>query len=122
MTPEEIVRALAATKRPIAEGIGCLYCALCGDSWRADDVAAIPSSHRPACPWRLAVEWVEANPRIAGVCTSEYCALPNGHPGLHVPLPVLWQEAGYVEGPWTPANLRGLPADVAARWRSVTPE
>ena len=30
------------------------------------------------------------------------CALPKGHVGMHTPLPVLWQMAGFAEGPWSP--------------------
>ena len=30
------------------------------------------------------------------------CALPKGHAGGHTPLAVLWQMAGFMEGPWHP--------------------
>ncbi len=33
------------------------------------------------------------------------CSLPKGHDGLHVPLAVLWQEAGYTDGPWRGPRL-----------------
>lgn len=49
------------------------------------------------------------------VCPEENCWLPDGHEGLHVPLPVLWQEAGYVNGPWGP----GVPF---AEYRPPYPE
>lgn len=38
--------------------------------------------------------------RLREVCPDEHCSLPDGHGGFHVPLTVLWQEAGYVRGPW----------------------
>lgn len=34
------------------------------------------------------------------VCLAPDCALPLGHAGFHVPLAILWQEAGYEKGPW----------------------
>lgn len=30
-----------------------------------------------------------------------HCALPEGHDGLHAPLPVVWQLLGQIDGPWT---------------------
>lgn len=36
------------------------------------------------------------------------CALPLGHAGMHTPLPVLWQMAGFAEGPWDPERTRQL--------------
>jgi hypothetical protein len=56
-TPEDIVRALAkqdpktfvmSSRGP---GYGYWRCTLCKDEHTAD------------CPWRRAVEWVEANPK-----------------------------------------------------------
>lgn len=56
MSPEEIVRALAAVKPACCDATEC--CTLCdGHGWQASE------GHEPDCPWRLAVEWVEANPR-----------------------------------------------------------
>ncbi len=54
MTPEAIVRALAAATEPIDASYK--LCALCGGRYEDDP-------HEPDCPWRLAVEWVAANDR-----------------------------------------------------------
>jgi hypothetical protein len=53
------------------------------------------------------------------------CSLPEGHAGSHAPLPVVWQMAGFIQGPWTPPGsaVRILPTEerlprwaVARRW------
>lgn len=57
--PEWIVRALAALESNDLES-GCNLCYELGDhrfgmGYRVEE-------HNPACPWRLAREWVAANP------------------------------------------------------------
>jgi hypothetical protein len=62
--PERIVRALAAAPEPAYEA-GETYCSFCGvlipirPLFGEHDPAA---DHDPTCPWRLAREWVAANP------------------------------------------------------------
>jgi hypothetical protein len=54
-TPEDIVRALGGLKHaPDSEG-WCAFCSAPCDKphWE----------HEIDCPWRRAVEWVEANPK-----------------------------------------------------------
>ncbi len=70
MTPEQIVRALAAADPVAYDGDrwdGDYACTLCDGRWseRGGDVAARASSHEPDCPWRLAREWVAAQDRRA---------------------------------------------------------
>ncbi len=52
MTAEQIVRALAAADPTVSSGEWD-WCGTCDSRWpiEADD-------HDPACPWRMAVEWV----------------------------------------------------------------
>lgn len=55
MTAEAIVRALAAANTCTYEEEDWHSCVLC--------LASLPvraADHEPECPWRLAVEWVEA--------------------------------------------------------------
>ncbi len=58
-TAEQIVRALAAASPVVHRSDGWARCGVCaaggyiGDGRDADD-------HDPDCPWRLAVEWVDA--------------------------------------------------------------
>lgn len=59
MTPEAIVRALAAAN-PLCEHDFGSDCSLCGAPLIAIEVAA----HEPDCPWRQACEWVAAHPPI----------------------------------------------------------
>jgi hypothetical protein len=64
MDAEQIVRALAAHHAPEDEagsydGSGVSTCALCEAPWQQGDELAW---HDPGCPWRLAREWITANP------------------------------------------------------------
>jgi hypothetical protein len=52
MTPEQIVRALAAADLTVQDH-GLTGCALC-DRY----LPVLTADHEPDCPWRLAVEWV----------------------------------------------------------------
>jgi hypothetical protein len=41
------------------------------------------------------------------------CHLPKGHAGMHMPLPILWQLIGEIDGPWNPNS------DASRRLREV---
>lgn len=56
MTSEQIVRALAAANPPLAFPRGDATCMICGAVLIEDEEGT--SEHGPACPWRMAVEWV----------------------------------------------------------------
>jgi hypothetical protein len=56
MDSEQIVRMLAEEDPPIGPDLWCLFCR--ADVGRLDP----PQSHEQTCPWRLAREWVAANP------------------------------------------------------------
>lgn len=47
-----------------------------------------------------------AHPIVEGFPTDDLgsCHLPKGHDGMHTPLPVLWQMAGFMDGPWHPES------------------
>lgn len=61
MDAELIVRALAAADAPVEAEFG--MCMLCPMEFRTlDERYKDPSAHEPDCPWRLAREWVAANP------------------------------------------------------------
>lgn len=66
MTAEEIVRALAAIEDPTVDDRDYSPSADCGLCGVADDAYKHtihdPARHAESCPWRLAREWVEANP------------------------------------------------------------
>ena len=55
MDTERIVRALAAKDAPRSK-VDDLQCGLC------EEYIAPLEEHAADCPWRLAVEWVAANP------------------------------------------------------------
>jgi hypothetical protein len=62
MNAEQIVQALAQSSEPKNEGgSGDGYCLLCDATgvWMGE-------SHDPTCPWRLAQEWIAANPPRPG--------------------------------------------------------
>jgi hypothetical protein len=54
----------------------------------------------PAIPERC------GDPIAEGFPTDDLgsCHLPKGHDGMHTPLPVLWQMAGFMDGPWHPES------------------
>ena len=56
--PERIVRALAAANPADIESGECVFC----NASSADLPSTDDKEHDPTCPWRLAREWVEANP------------------------------------------------------------
>ncbi len=58
MTPEAIVRALAAADPFYRDDEDDLTCGLCGAWGPYDDGRELP--HKPDCSWRLSVEWVTA--------------------------------------------------------------
>jgi hypothetical protein len=64
MDAEQIVRALAAAESPDCDSIPPTSCVLC----RADEFPPQsgslnePTGHAADCPWRLAREWVAAQP------------------------------------------------------------
>lgn len=63
MDLEGIVRALAAEEAPVDGEF--FYCHLCKADWGLGAFEAPynnPAEHKPDCPWRLAREWVAANP------------------------------------------------------------
>ena len=60
MDAEEIVRRLAGAVEPRAdygEAWG-EYCTLCAADMPLDNNESPLTDHKPSCPWRLAVEWV----------------------------------------------------------------
>jgi hypothetical protein len=60
---ERIVRALAAEEAPIdSDYQGCRLCGQLIHDRLEGDRFGIAEYHKPACPWRMAREWVEANP------------------------------------------------------------
>lgn len=68
MTAEEIVRALAAADPVVVSALnsGWEYAGTCyGPDYACGvcrtEASLAPETHKPDCPWRLAVEWVEAN-------------------------------------------------------------
>ncbi len=64
-TAEDIVRALAACDEPLEEGYDTCAMPECG-ALRVDHGPERPiEEHRPDCPYRMAREWVEANPRAS---------------------------------------------------------
>ena len=67
--------------------------------FRTDKQMAV--SRCPRCGGRL-----DSDIPGAKICSDPDCSLPEDHVGLHVPLQVLWQEAGYTKGPW---NREGGP-------------
>jgi hypothetical protein len=61
MDVEQIVRALAVADAPVEAEFG--QCMLCPAEFRTrDEGYKDPARHKPDCPWRLAREWVAANP------------------------------------------------------------
>jgi hypothetical protein len=58
-TPEDIVRALATKEAPVSEVTG--ECDYCGEYVGSFEPRL--GRHGASCPWRRAVEWVEANPK-----------------------------------------------------------
>jgi hypothetical protein len=76
MDAERIVRALAAASEP-AYDAGEKYCSFCGAElpYGTED----PAAHEPTCPWRLAREWVVANPTVV-IATASAPLLDKNDP------------------------------------------
>jgi hypothetical protein len=74
--PERIVRALAARNYPTDDS-GYDVCGLCEAS--DHDGQFGPLIHEPDCPWRLAREWVAANPSFTemGPTTVTHVVVPG---------------------------------------------
>jgi len=79
MSPEEIVRKLAAAQPPISSSMDGPCCALC-DTYPPHREL---TQHSPRCPWRMAREWVEQNP--PGGRSKPPATPPAGH-GRLVPI------------------------------------
>jgi hypothetical protein len=63
---EQIVRALAAADPIHVDLRYTTACALCDAAGRFESEA----SHKPDCPWRLAVEWVAVAGAVAPVAEN----------------------------------------------------
>jgi hypothetical protein len=127
LAPWELAAAIAALDRLVAEPREYRECWHCTLEDKAamdanllrveaerDEARAsyekVRQAHDDAIRWndeeRLAAEARVAEleklwPDVCGaVLAGVHCALRSGHPGLHVPVAVLWQEAGYSDGPW----------------------
>ncbi len=81
VTPEAIVRALAA-KNPVAYNRVAYAdaCTVC----LAERGVVTGLHHHSDCPWRLAVEWVAANPVERPVLDSTGCTCSGRHVHVHV--------------------------------------
>lgn len=65
MTPEEIVRAIAAMTeddRWAYDSIQCFFCWASSYVPEEGNRSIRPDEHEPDCPYAAAVRWVEANP------------------------------------------------------------
>lgn len=91
-TAEDIVRALAACDEPLEEGYDTCAMPECG-ALRVDHGPERPiEEHRPDCPYRMAREWVEANPPGIGIVDAGAPAGPGENP-LAVAMAALTPEA-----------------------------
>jgi hypothetical protein len=90
MTPEQIVRALAAADPTVYEEAEERFaCTVCGDYKRERGYLDL-EDHAADCPWRLAVEWVSAQaaaPKWGGISITADPAQPRGTFKAMYPLP-----------------------------------